>query len=297
MIFRILLALLLAVFAAAAPAQRVTSIAIEAPWLGLPQVPVTLNDRVSARFIVDTAASETVMTDALIARLGIDRYGQPAHVDGATGRSPLMYYRLARLRLGDRTFRDLGAYNFPSLAAPVGADGLLGADVLRRHVVEFDMPNAQLRLHDRRANLLAGNAHSWDIIPAYQRRDGFLIVDVTIGGLTIPALVDTGAVQNLVNTAAARLLGLRLVPESDSRESITGASGHVQTMNQLDLSGFAIGTTQFGAARLGVVDLAIFETLGMGDRPAMLLSAEALSSKRFVLDYPRSRLLIERTPG
>ena len=58
--------------------------------------------------------------------------------------------------------------------------------------------------------------------------------------------------------------------------------------------GFAIGEAGFGPSRLGVVDLAIFDTLGLDHGPAMILSAESLGEHRFVIDYPRSRLLIER---
>ena len=295
MIFRLLLWCALASLAVTAPAQRTTDLRIDRPWLGLPQVPVTLNNRVEANFIVDTAASETIMTDAVIARLRLRPTGEPAELSGATGSSSLAHYRLDSLQLGNRRYRQLGAYSFPPLAAPVETDGLLGTDVLRRHVVELDMPRGRMRLHGRRIDFLQFEGEGvWDAVPVLQRRDGFLIVNVRIGRLRIPALIDTGAVQNFVNEEAARQLGLRFVPDSASRTGITGASGHVQTMNQLELSGFSVGNTDFGPSRLGVTDLAIFETLGMAGRPAMILSAEVLADRRVILDYPRSRLLIER---
>ena len=292
---RTLFVLLLAAWAAAAPARPLASLPLERPWLGLPQVPVTLNDRVSARFIVDTAASETLMTDALIERLRLRATDEPAQVSGATGSSRLNHYRLDSLRLGDREFRLLDAFDFPPLAEPVGADGLLGADVLRRHVVEFDMPRSRLVLHERRSDLMR-EGPGWIAVPAYSRSDGFLIVAVRIGRLTLPALVDTGAVHNIVNAEAARLIGIRVTPDSASREPVTGASGHIQTMNTYEISGFSLAGERFGPSRLGVVDLSIFDVLGM-DGPAMILSAEALAGRRFVIDYPRSRLLIARTRG
>jgi predicted aspartyl protease len=279
--------------AASAQAQRVTSLPLDAPWLGLPQVPVTLNDRVTGRFIVDTAASETVLTDATIARLGIAGSGEPAEVEGATGSSAILFYRLASLRLGERRFQRIGAFGFPRLASPVEADGLIGADLLRRHVVEFDLARQRLRLFDPRTDFARSGA-DWAIIPFYERRDGLILIEVQIGRLRIPALLDTGAVQNIVNREAARQIGLRSFPGSEGSEPITGASGHVQDMTQLIVSQFSIGSARFGRSRLGVTDLAIFDTLGIGDGPAMLLSAEALSNHRFVIDYPRNRLLIER---
>lgn len=56
----------------------------------------------------------------------------------------------------------------------------------------------------------------------------------------------------------------------------------VMVMNQLEISHFRI------------TDLAKFDTIKIGDGPAMLLSAEALAKRRFIIDYPRNRLLVER---
>ncbi|WP_298024109.1 retroviral-like aspartic protease family protein [uncultured Parasphingopyxis sp.] len=296
MLLRLISALLaIAMLAPAAAAQRATELRIETPWLGLPQVEVLLNNGTPARFIVDSAATQTMLSEATIRRLRIRPSGLPAELRGATGNTALDYYRLASLAIGNRRFSELGAFNLPAQAREVRADGLLGADILRRHVVEFDMPGRAMRLHARRTDFLRMSGETrWDSIPAWQRRDGFLIVEARIGGLTLPALVDTGAVQNYVNTAAARALGIEQIPESASETGVFGASGQVQIMNQFDLSGFALGGAQFGPSRLGVADLALFDALGMEGRPAMILGIEALADRRFVLDYPRSRLLIAR---
>lgn len=296
MITRIVLLLLGLAMATASPAQRVTSLPLSTPWLGLPQVPVTLNGNVTARFIVDTAASETVLTDSVIARLGLVGRGEPAEISGATGSSAIEFYELASMQLGAREYRRLGAYSLPRLASPVESDGLIGADILRRHVVEFDMPGQKLRLFDPRTNFGLGG-ENWAVIPFHERADGLLIVPVSIGRVTMPALLDTGAVQNIVNHEAARRLGLHLFSDSDSREPITGASGHVQDMNQLEVSRFRIGNLVFGSSRVGITDLAVFDTLEISDGPAMLLSAEAFADRRFIVDYPRNRLLIERNPS
>lgn len=293
MIVRLFLLIFVLAMATASPAQRVTSLPLTAPWLGLPQVPVTLNGNVEARFIVDTAASDTVLTDDVISRLGLTGRGEPAEISGATGISAIEFYRLESLRLGTREFRSLGAYSLPSLSAPVESDGLIGADILRRHVVEFDIPGQKLRLFTPRTNFgLAGG--NWAVIPFHERADGLLIVPVSIGRITMPALLDTGAVQNIVNHEAARQIGLHLFPDSDSREPVFGASGHVQDMTQIQVSRFRIGNLAFGSSRVGITDLAVFDTLGIGDGPAMLLSTEAFANRRFIVDYPRNRLLIER---
>ncbi|NNC73589.1 MAG: hypothetical protein HKN78_12040 [Sphingomonadaceae bacterium] len=294
MLSRITLFLALLCAAIAAPAQRSSVLPLERPWLGLPQTGVILNGHVAARMIIDTAASETMLSDATVARLGLESRGRPATVNGATGSNSVEYYRLRSLQVGEHLYRRIGAYGFPQLAAPVEADGLLGADILRRHVVEFDMPRGSLILHNPRTDIRALGDIDWHVIPTSRRADGLMLVRARIGNVTMPALIDTGAVQSFINREAARRLGLRFVPESASIAPITGVSGHVQEMNQMEISRFSIGDVEFGASRMGVGDLSIFDALEIGDGPAMMLSADVLGDRRFVIDYPRGRLLIEQ---
>ncbi|WP_299321586.1 aspartyl protease family protein [Parasphingopyxis sp.] len=289
---RFLFILLLAL-GTATHAQRGASLALEAPWHGLPQIPVTLNDAVEGRFIVDTAASKTMLSRETVRRLGLAGRGAPARLSGSTGRTATHYHRLASLRLGTRDYRQLTAFEFPRSADIGPVDGLVGADILRDHVLEFDNRHGRFRLLDPRLDPAHGEDR-WAIIPFHERDDGLLILEVTIGRARMPALFDTGAAQNIVNPAAARAIGLRLFPDSASRSAIGGASGHVQEMHQIDISRLSIGDLAFGWTRIGVTDLAIFDALGIGDGPAMLLSAAMLSDRRFIVDYPRDRLLVER---
>ena len=292
---RAFLCVLLLAQSAAAAGQRGTSLALDAPWYGLPQISVTLNDAVEGRFIVDTAASKTMLSRETVRRLGLDGRGTPARLNGSTGRTATQYHRLASLRLGMRDYRQLTAFEFPRQADIGPVDGLVGADILRDHVLEFDNRRGQFRLLDPRRDPAQGE-DGWAIIPFHERADGLLIVEVTIGRVCMPALFDTGATQNIVNPAAARAIGLRLFPDSASRSAIGGASGHIREIHQVDISRLSVGDLAFGWTRIGVTDLAVFETLGIGDGPAMLLSAAMLADRRFIVDYPRDRLLVERSP-
>lgn len=286
---------LLFAYSTAALGQRGTNLALDAPWHGLPQIPVMLNDTVEGRFIVDTAASKTMLSRETVRRLGLAGRGAPAQLNGSTGRTTTQYHRLASLRLGTRDYRQLTAFEFPHTADIGPVDGLVGADILRDHILEFDNRAGRFRLLDPRRDPAQGE-DGWAIIPFHERADGLLIVEVTIGRVRMPALFDTGATQNIVNPAAARAIGLRLFPDSASRSAISGASGHIRQMHQIDISRLSVGDLAFGWTRIGVTDLAVFDTLGIGSGPAMLLSAAMLSDRRFIVDYPRDRLLVERNP-
>ncbi|QLC22704.1 hypothetical protein HFP51_11260 [Parasphingopyxis sp. CP4] len=276
---------------AAGYSQRVTSMALSAPWHGLPQISVTLNDSVQGRFIVDTAASKTMLTRSMVGQLGLAGHGQPARMLGSTGSAAIEFFNLASLRIGAREFRQLGAYSLPGFAGSDHGDGLIGADILRQHVVDFDLPGNRLRLFAAETDF-SSNGTDWVSIPFIERADGLLIVPVTVGRIEMPALFDTGAAHSIMNQAAAEQTGLQSYLATASRGAIGGASGHAVAMQQIRLDRFTVGGFAVDEARMGIADLAIFETLELGDGPAMLLSADAFAGRRFVVDYPRNRLLV-----
>jgi hypothetical protein len=133
--------------ATTAPAQRFTSLAVERPWLGLPQVQVVLNGRVAGRFIVDSGASRTTVTSRMVSALGLTGQGDLARVNGTTGSTSTRLFRLDSLTLDRQVYRGLRAYAIPPSSQPMEFDGIVGADILRHHVAEFDLQRGLLSLH------------------------------------------------------------------------------------------------------------------------------------------------------
>src|SRR5438105_4823099 len=101
--------------------------------------PVLINGRGPFRFIVDTGASHSTVSPALVSLLGLDATEQsPILVNGITGTALVPSVRIDRLEAGALTFE---ATRFPVIWAPLmaGADGILGVAGLRREriLVEF----------------------------------------------------------------------------------------------------------------------------------------------------------------
>lgn len=271
--------------------QRVTSLALAAPWHGLPQISVTLNGQVDGRFIVDTAASRTMLAQHTVGRLGLSGQGSPARMRGSTGSAPIEFFNLASLRIGGREYQQLGAYSLPRFSGSAHNDGLIGADILRHHVVDFDLPGNRLRLFQAESDFLR-DGDGWIAIPFHERADGLLIVPVTIGAIEMPALFDTGAAHSIMNPIAARETGLSSARQTAAPSAIAGASGHAIAMYRVAMDRFSVGDFTVEHSAMGVADLAIFETLELNRGPAMLLSADAFAGRRFIVDYPRNRLLV-----
>jgi len=85
---------------------------------------------VELRFLIDTGATMTALSEAELVRLGATALAQTATVRTANGVTQLPLYRLRRLALGPLVVDDLTVLGLAQ--PPAAADGLLGMDVLGR---------------------------------------------------------------------------------------------------------------------------------------------------------------------
>lgn len=170
-------------------------------------------------FVVDTAASSTLLTPAAEARLQPAKTGVTAGPGvagtGATAASYQVALGAARLAGGGEAL--LPALNAVVMELPTGAgtSGILGLDFLNA----FDAVELDWRERPGKARFVARNActaASWaaltDGLSEALLRPigmGLLAADVDIGGVRMPALLDTGAAFSTLNDAAAAAVGLK----------------------------------------------------------------------------------------
>ena len=109
-------------------------------------VPVLLNGRTEARFIIDTGAEITTLSRDAATRAGLTRTNRIAQVgmaDGTRMEAPVM--QIDSLRLGALDRKNTEAV---VLAQPpdAGVDGLLGMNVLHAFLIQFDPRTGRLDL-------------------------------------------------------------------------------------------------------------------------------------------------------
>lgn len=255
---------------------------------------VRLDGQGPYRFVIDTGASNTNLTARLrAARPDLARRNAGQRLNGASGTIQTELVTLDSLDVQGRRFRGLTAFVLPEGPMDtLGVDGVLGADVISTYAMEMDVPNRRWVLHPHASPaLLRGMlpAVPFQLDTARMPR---LIVHVD--GKAIPALLDTGAKGTFINWKAARLLGLS--PE-DPRLATGGLAkgatnqGGAATRNST-AHDVRIGAYRWATPKLRIADLPIFDMIGMGQGPAMILGIDALKDRRFVVDNPRGRLFI-----
>ncbi|MFN3523380.1 MAG: retroviral-like aspartic protease family protein [Phenylobacterium sp.] len=274
--------------------------------------PVFINGQGPFDFVVDTGANRTVVARELALSLGLPLAGR-AEIHGIAGVEPSETVNIGRLDIGRVASRRLRA---PMLdRARLGADGLLGVDVMRNRRVAMDFAGNRLtigkpdaepvtrrnvsdgRLRDNAAEEAA--AANVVIVPARYRFGQLIIIDADMGGSPVTAFLDSGSqntVGNLVLHQRLKATPFALTAQTTVVEliSATGqrAQGELSSVPPLRMGGLTIGNLSAVFA-----DLHIFRLWELSDRPAILIGIDVMRHFDAVeLDFANRRVLF-RTPS
>lgn len=257
-------------------------------------LPVSVNGRRGPVFVIDTGAGRTVLSTELAAAMGLP-HGPEILVHGITAAQIAPTARIARLGVAGRGFTDVTAPVFPR--AVLGADGLLGLDVLGRFSLKLNLGRREIAMSPSGYEAIqtgpAGGMASrltTRTRPALTGRFGQLILaGATVDGAQTRAFVDTGAQRSIGNLALLSALGGDR--SSVERIEILGVTGQMQAVATGQVADLRIGGHRLGATPLLFADLHAFRVLDLIERPALLIGADLLFRFREVtLDFGRSRM-------
>ncbi len=162
-------------------------------WCDLAVIPTFVDGEGPFNFLLDTGASESVVSPAVAARLSEQTFSIDRATRGTSGNRIGVDSALAigELRLGATRFQDIDALVIdltgPSDALGLVLDGILGCPLFEGSVLRIDYPGQEVSVR-------TGS------LPAGKREDQFTVtgatrphVALTIGGETMPVLVDSGS--------------------------------------------------------------------------------------------------------
>ena len=248
---------------------------------GLVMVKGSLEGQTGLTWIVDTGASQTIITPACLAS-ALPRRQAPLAWRMQT-------YTAQSLCAQDACVRRLPVAVFdPPQAAPLRLDhgtdyhGLLGYTFLCRFTATFDFPAGVLRLAPPPTPAAARSPAPRGAV-AFQLVNHLVYVPVSINGAApLAMIVDTGAAENLILPEAAARVGLRVQPPSLQGVS-RGVAGECRVGNE----------SQSGVPF--VVHRLVREGLSRLDYDG-ILGTPFLSAFVLTLDYRRSTLTLSRPP-
>ncbi|PHS29118.1 MAG: hypothetical protein COA85_01980 [Robiginitomaculum sp.] len=283
-------------FAVPVASEQQASVALSYSVDGHLIVPVYVNEVGPFAFILDSAASRTIISDRLASELKLplltNRIGR---LVGASGETETEVFRVETLRLAGRQWTLAAALALPPSSVRQGYAGILGLDVLSSQALLFDFDAQQLELlSDAKAQRIRRD-RSWHKIWARRNFAGFLSVNLRINGRRVRAIVDSGARRSIGNEKLGALLE-NLSPASIMvrQQIITGvALSQVPARTGLART-VKLQSLRWDEAEILVADLAVFEALGLINQPAMILGLDFLQSTSSVMfDFSRQRLWIK----
>jgi predicted aspartyl protease len=259
-------------------------------------VPVTVND-VPGTFILDTGAARTVVTPDAVRHFGLSldewtattmrgvggierrRDANPRSI--TIGGIPLHRRSLAR----DATLR---VATLPrDNAAGRRIDGLLGRDFLSAFDLSLDLAHGSLMLYD--VHDCAGRFLPWTgdyaSVPVENPTESALVVPVTLDGVRLRALLDSGASQTLIAAPGmARLqMGIDRLQNDPSR-IVSGMGPHTVTMWQ-----HRFGTLQIGTETIADVAFLV-APIQLNPICDLLLGSDWLTGRRVWISYATNQL-------
>lgn len=254
---------------------------------------VFIDDRGPFTFVIDTGAGSTSISDTLADELALPAL-QPVLVHGITEARVTRSVAVNRLQLSGLGFRNLTCPVFAR--EQLGADGLIGLDVLGRYRLRFDVMRRSASLTMRGVSvIMGGDMQTGSRI----RRNGLravagpfgqmMLTEIMVDGEQATGFIDSGAQYSIGNVALRRAIAARRRDGGRLARQVPiyGVTGQSLTADLAQVDDLRLGATRLGTTPLLFADLHCFRALGLSDRPALLIGADLLGRFREVtLDFP-----------
>lgn len=256
-------------------------------------VEVEINGQGPFNFVVDTGAGRSVLTPGVAQKLNLPA-GPDIIIHGISSAITSPTARIASMSAGEAR---LGAATLPVLPYErVGADGLLGVDILDRRNVVMDFKKRQLLI--RRSQFFSEMTRKGDEIsvPADARFGRLTLTDARVGGTRSVAFIDSGGGVSIGNMALQRALASkrRRVPDFVKPARLLTAGGEVYLGEFRVVPNITMGNLQLTNIPMAFADVHIFDVWSLNDRPAALLGVDVLKLfAKVELDFGSDRVLFK----
>ena len=267
---------------------------------GSGQIVVTtaINGKSPFVFAFDTGASISVIFDRARENLGLECVAdRDVVIQGMVGSGTFPIAIIDQLQLGREVWANARLAAMPGgELAGAEIDGILGLDLLDRYAVSFSAEDKALRLYAP-DSVEERSYRGWAAVPLREMSIGkgssaVYVIDVNVGSVQIPALLDLGASSNIMNWRAARALRVRPLSPRQPGE-ISGAVESAPVAAQLEIRVLKTGKLRWSRKTFIIADFPVFDVLGLENRPMAIVGAELFSRRDFLIDFSRKRLLIK----
>ncbi len=258
-----------------------------------PFVNVMINGKGPLRFVIDTGASLSVISDAAAAKLGIKPVarGGKARAVGGSGSFPIIYGLLDSMQFGDVKIEAIPVYirtvhHAEDAPASERADGYIGLSMLANYLITIDYQKRELTLDRRFPPEQVAQTEQPAAATVHETAPGVPALAAAITGAEVPLrstsgglasaetmlprlgrplnfIIDTGATTTVISKATVarhQLEDLKIVGET---YRVIGAAGIEEGAEALGLAALTVSGLRKNNSRALILDLAaVNETSG-----------------------------------
>jgi predicted aspartyl protease len=252
-------------------------------------VAVKLSGSGPYRFLVDTGADRTAVSSELVSKLKLES-GTGVELHSAAGVSSVGTAKLQSLELTRIADKSIEAAVLDSVN--IGADGIVGVDVLRSRRVQFDFEKQTMSIVPSAAPDF--RAEPGTIVVEARRRNGRLIVtNAVANGQDLTVIIDTGSQVSIGNQALRkRLLGHALIGTGEKVE-LECVTGEKIIGDYILVRDMQIGDIALKDLPVVFTDAHTFKQLNLDKKPALLLGMNAIRAfKRVSIDFANRKFRV-----
>lgn len=264
-------------------------------------IAVRLDQRTTSRFVIDTGAQATSISDRLAEAQGYAS-GPPLFIHTATSSERVPSAYIPRLRVADVLYENVLAPVFPE--ASLGAEGLLGINHLRHFRLTMDMRHRRATLGNVSTSgptiempshvIRARQATRLTPVPT-RSENGLLFMIISVNAVTTTAFLDTGAQYSVGNLALLNALG-RSAEAATTPVQLHAVSGPPATVHIGPSVRLSLGSRNLNGVPLLYGDLHIMDYLHLHQRPALMVGADIMGLfSQIRIDYHNRKISLGQT--
>jgi len=268
------------------------------PFYGLMLVEVSVNGQGPYRFLVDSGATSTVLSNQLFEGLEIPVLSSAVvSCVGGTGRTGTKLAKVEKLKVGDLEIAHLPVSSFDNAIFAGLIDGVLSTADLAEFLVTLDYPDRRILLAPRSSQPSTGTAkdlsRSATEIP-FRILGNLILAPVSINGQPPQNfLFDTGAVASTLSKRQAAFLGVRDdTPNAHVDIQFAGACGITQSVLSVDRVDLSLRSMKLPYAKILAVELKEISK-ELRTEVSGILGADFYGQRKVTIDYRRTKLIFD----
>jgi predicted aspartyl protease len=252
-------------------------------------VPVHLSGEGPYRFLVDTGADRSAVSRELADKLRLKSAGG-AELHSVSGVSTVNTARVHDLAFTRTPEKSVDAAVLES--ANIGADGIVGVDLLRSQRIQFDFEKHSMSIVPSRAPDF--QVEPGTIVVEARRKNGRLVVsDATANGQPLTIVLDTGSQVTIGNTALLQRLRGRALADPAQRMELLSVTGEKITGDYMFINELTIGGIRLANLAVVFTDAHTFKQLNLDKKPALLLGMNAIRAfKKVSIDFANRKFRV-----